>query len=60
MKGYRTLGLSAALAALGAIQQADLTTIVPPGFEGLSLTLIGAVMAGLRFATTTPVGRKTA
>lgn len=58
VKGFRTLGLSAALAALGAIEQADLATIVPSGYEGLALTLVGALMAGLRIATTTPAGRR--
>jgi hypothetical protein len=57
MRGYRTLITSAVIAVLGVIQQADLVQIVPSGYDGLAMTLIGAVMAGLRFTTATPVGR---
>ena len=57
MKGFRTLAIAALLAALGVIQQADLATIVPPGFEGVALGLVAALMAGLRAITDGPIGR---
>jgi len=57
MKGFRTLAISAVLAALGIVQQADLVTIVPPGYEGVALGLVGALMAGLRAVTDSPIGR---
>lgn len=57
MKGFRTLAISALLAALGVLEQADLATIVPPGFEGVVLGLIAALMAGLRAVTDGPIGR---
>lgn len=57
MKGFRTLAISALLAALGVLEQADLATIVPPGFEGVALGLIAALMAGLRAVTDGPIGR---
>ena len=57
MKGFRTLAIAALLAALGVIQQADLATVVPPGFEGVVLGIVVALMAGLRAITDGPIGR---
>ena len=54
-KGYRTLLVAGAIAALGTIQAAGLATIVPAPYVGYALLGIGALIAGLRTISDTPV-----
>lgn len=56
MKGWRTLAVAMAVAALGAVDQAGVATVVPDGYDGLALSAVGGLMAVLRAITTTPLG----
>jgi hypothetical protein len=59
MKGFKTLAVSGALVLLGAADQLGLVDLVPDQYKGLVIAVIGAIMAGLRVITTSPVlGRK--
>lgn len=58
MKGWKTLAVSALLAAVGVLEQSDMIGIVPAGYEGIAITVVAGVMAVLRFATSSPVGKK--
>ena len=54
-KGYRTLLVAGAIAALGTIQAAGLATVIPAPYVGYALLGIAALIAGLRTVTDTPV-----
>lgn len=58
LKGWKTLGVSSAIAVAGVLQTADWTTIVPPDRVGQTLLLIGVIVALLRVVTNSPVGRR--
>lgn len=58
MKGWKTLVAAALIAALGVVQQSGLADLVPAEYEGLAMTIIGVLMAGLRWVTTSPVGKQ--
>ncbi len=59
-KGWKTLGFAALVALAGVLQAFDWTTIIPMNqtWSGVVLIAIGAVIAALRYVTTTPVGQK--
>jgi hypothetical protein len=54
--GYKTVATAALVAALGVLQQSDLTQIVGAQNVGLWLLGIGIVMAVLRVATSKSIG----
>lgn len=57
LRGYRTLILSAAIAALGFLQAFDFTQIISnPRTIGIILIIIGVLVAVLRAITTTHIG----
>lgn len=58
MTGWRTIIVGALVAAVGALQGADFTQVLPndPQIQGWIVTGLGAIMLVLRFLTTTPVG----
>lgn len=58
MKGYKTLVYGAVLAALGSMQAFDWVTVVPEGYVGIVLAVIGAGVVWLRAVTDTPIGTK--
>ena len=60
MKGWKTLITSAALALAGVAQAADWATVIPQDktWSGVAMIGIGAVMAALRYVTTTPIFQK--
>jgi hypothetical protein len=58
IKGYKTVAFAFLVAGLGAIQMADVATVVPPQYAGLVMTVIGLIIGWLRLQTTTPVGTK--
>jgi hypothetical protein len=60
MQGYRTLAVAVAIAVAGALQAFDWVTVIPQDktWTGIAMLAVGAVMAGLRYVTTTPVGAK--
>ena len=58
LKGWKTLGVSSAIAVAGVLQTADWTTIVPPDRVGQTLLVIGVVVALLRVLTNSPVGQR--
>lgn len=57
-QGWRSLGIMAAVAVVGILQQADWVHLVPPQYAGLALAVVGAAGMFLRVITTTPVGVK--
>lgn len=59
MKGWRTLGLNAAVALLGVAQATDWTHVLgASATAGWVVTGIGVANMVLRSVTTTPVGQK--
>lgn len=56
MTGYRTYLLAAAVVLLGALQQLDVVKLVPVGYEGIALAVVGLAVAILRKVTNTPAG----
>jgi hypothetical protein len=58
MKGYRTLALNLATAAIGVLIATDWTAITDPKTAGLIVTAVGVGNTVLRFFTTGPVGQK--
>lgn len=58
MKGYKTILAAIAVIVMGALEQFDVTSIIPDQYDGLALAVVGLVMAGLRLITSTPVGNK--
>jgi hypothetical protein len=58
MKGFKTLIVAVGVAAIGLLEQFDVTTIVPDKYDGLALAGVGVIMAALRLITNTPVGKK--
>lgn len=57
-KGWKTMGVSVAIAVAGVLQTTDWTTVVEPDQVGPTLLVIGIVVAALRVVTNTPLGRK--
>ena len=59
MKGWKTLLFALAVAVAGVLQTFNWATVVPQDqtWSGLVMLAIGAGIAALRFATTTPVGK---
>ena len=61
MQGFKTLTFGAALAILGFLETFKITdwaAYIPDQYEGLLVSAIGFAVVLLRFATTTPVGKK--
>ena len=52
------MAVAALLVLLGAVEQLGLVDLIPDEYKGLAIAVIGAVMAGLRVITTTPVLEK--
>jgi anti-sigma-K factor RskA len=58
LKGWRTIAVSVAIAAVGALQTAGLADIIPAPYVGPALMALGFAMAWLRGITDTPAGVK--
>ena len=58
MKGFKTMAVAALLVVLGAVEQMGLVDLIPDEYKGFAIAVIGAIMAGLRVITTTPVLEK--
>lgn len=58
MKGWRTLIFAALLALAGVIEQFDWASVIPEGWSGAVLLVVGVVVAWLRKITSTPLGSK--
>jgi len=56
MKGWRTLLFAGIVAIAGVLEQFDWFSVVPEGWGGLAVVVIGIVVAYLRKITTTPLG----
>jgi hypothetical protein len=57
LTGWRTIIVSAIVMALGGITAADLLPILGEPWTGIVMIAIGAVMAIMRYITTTPIGK---
>jgi len=58
LKGWKTVGVSVAIAVAGVLQSTDWATIVGPKQVGPTLLFIGVLVAALRAVTNTPLGKK--
>jgi hypothetical protein len=58
LKGWRTVGVAVAIAAVGALQTAGLADVIPDPYVGPVMMALGFAMAWLRGVTSTPVGVK--
>jgi hypothetical protein len=56
MKGWKTVFFNAILALIGVLEAADWADIVPEGWTGAALIVVGVVGTWLRKITTTPLG----
>ncbi len=59
LQGYKTLIVSAAIALAGVLQAFNWATVIPQDktWTGIAMLVVGGVMAGLRYVTTTPIGK---
>lgn len=57
LKGWRTIIFGAAIAALGAIQAADIAQVIPNEWVGVVMSVIGAVIMILRSMTDSSIGK---
>ena len=58
MQGWRTIIFGVLLAAVGVLQTADWTQVLPPQYIGPVTAAIGFVVIWLRSITKTPAGVK--
>jgi hypothetical protein len=58
LKGWRTVGVAVAIAAVGALQTSGLADIIPAPYVGPAMMALGFAMAWLRSMTDTKVGTK--
>jgi hypothetical protein len=58
MKGWRTLGLSVALAVIGTLNAFDWADIIPDKIEAFIIPLMAIVFGYLRTITNTALGQK--
>ncbi len=54
MQGWKTLLFAIILAIVGALEAFDWAQVVPEGWEGIVLAVVGVVVGYLRQVTTTP------
>lgn len=57
MKGWKTLLFAIILAIAGVLEQFDWVQIVPDGFGGIAMAVVGFIVAWLRSVTSTPLGK---
>lgn len=59
MKGWKTLAFAVALAVGGVVQTFDWASVIPQNktWSGVAMLGVGAVVAALRYVTTTPIGK---
>ena len=57
MKGWRTLGLSVAVAVIGALDAFNWVDVIPDNIEGYIIPLLGLAFGYLRTITNTAVGQ---
>jgi hypothetical protein len=58
LKGWRTVGVAVAIAAVGAMQTSGLADVIPAPYVGPAMMALGFAMAWLRGFTNTPIGTK--
>jgi hypothetical protein len=58
LKGWRTVGVAVAIAAVGALQTSGLGDVIPAPYVGPAMMALGFAMAWLRSMTDTKVGVK--
>jgi hypothetical protein len=59
LKGWKTVGVAVAIAAIGALQTSGLADMIPPAYVGPAMMALGFVMAWLRSQSDTTVFTKT-
>ena len=57
MKGWKTVLLSIAVAAIGALETFNWADIIPDSYEKPVIMILGALFLYLRTITNTPVGK---
>jgi hypothetical protein len=55
LKGWKTVGVAVAIAAVGALQTSGLTDMIPPTYVGPAMMALGFLMAWLRSQSDTTV-----
>jgi hypothetical protein len=58
LKGWKTVGVAVAIAAVGALQTSGLADIIPAPYVGPAMMALGFAMAWLRSMTDTKIGTK--
>jgi hypothetical protein len=58
LKGWRTVGIAVAIAAVGALQTSGLADVIPAPYVGPAMMALGFAMAWLRSMTDTKIGVK--
>ena len=58
LKGWRTVGVAVAIAAVGALQTSGLADVIPAPYVGPAMMALGFAMAWLRSMTDTTLGKK--
>ena len=56
-KGWKTLGLSVAVAVIGALDAFEWVDVIPENIEPFIIPLLGIVFGYLRSITTTAMGK---
>jgi hypothetical protein len=56
LKGWRTVGVAVAIAAVGALQTSGLADVIPAPYVGPAMMALGFAMAWLRSMTDTKIG----
>jgi hypothetical protein len=58
LKGWKTVGVAVAIAAVGALQTSGLADVIPAPYVGPAMMALGFAMAWLRSMTDTKIGVK--
>jgi hypothetical protein len=58
LKGWRTVGVAVAIAAVGALQTSGLADVIPAPYVGPAMMALGFAMAWLRSMSDTKIGVK--
>ena len=57
MKGYKTLAFAVVTAIVPLLGMAEILVLIPPEYVPHYMLAVAIATAGLRFVTTTPIGK---